>query len=171
MLIYLIRHGEPDYSAVKKAGYQGFGRELGSLSLTGIKQAHQAAQNPLWASIELLLASPYPRALQTALELTRNHHFPVRVELGLHEWLPDKNGLATDQTAAAAYQAYQQHGGQAAAGFTYETVTELKSRALTVFQKYVGHYQKIACVTHGELISQLTGRGNVQYCEIRQIRI
>lgn len=171
MLIYLIRHGEPDYTAVKKAGYQGFGRELGGLSLAGIKQARQAAQNTLFDQIELLLVSPYPRALQTALELARNHHFPVRVELGLHEWLPDKNGTATDQTAAAAYQAYQQHGGQAAAGFAYETATELKARVTTAFQKYVGHYQKIACVTHGELISQLTGRDNVQYCEVRQIRI
>ncbi|WP_010580977.1 histidine phosphatase family protein [Liquorilactobacillus vini] len=169
MIIYLIRHGEPDYAAVKAAGYLGFGRELAGLSKRGRWQAQQAAQDPIFDQIELLLSSPYPRALQTALELSRHQAFPVKVELGLHEWLPAKHGLVTDDQAAAAYQAYRQQPEFCQAPWDYETVGELKKRAVNVFQKYATDYTTIACVTHGELIHQFTGNDQTDFCQIQKI--
>lgn len=35
-LFYLIRHGEPDYDAVTKLGFYGFGRRIASMPLIRI---------------------------------------------------------------------------------------------------------------------------------------
>ncbi|WP_281164419.1 histidine phosphatase family protein [Liquorilactobacillus sicerae] len=169
LIIYLIRHGEPDYTAVKTAGYLGFGRELAGLSKRGIRQAQQAAKNPIFDQIELLISSPYPRALQTALELSRHQAFPVKVELGLHEWLPAKNKAVTDDQAVAAYQAYRHAPNFCQTALDYETAGELKKRAVKVFQRYAADYATIACVTHGELIRQFTGNERTEFCQIQKL--
>ena len=93
MKVYLIRHSEPTYEQVTTAGLTGFGRELGSLTDRGIMLAQQCAQQPLFAQVQLILSSPYTRALQTALEIVRFNDIPLKVELGLHEWLPDDTGV------------------------------------------------------------------------------
>ena len=66
MKVYLIRHSEPTYQQVTTAGLTGFGRELGGLTDRGIMLAQQCAQQPLFAQVQLILSSPYTRALQTA---------------------------------------------------------------------------------------------------------
>lgn len=66
MRIVLIRHGEPDKSYVDEKGFIGQGRDLAPLSDLGIEQAKEASNHSLLQGGQIILSSPYTRALQTA---------------------------------------------------------------------------------------------------------
>jgi len=89
MKIILIRHGEPDYSHVVQRGFVGSGLDLAHLSKEGEAQAAEAAKDARLDGAQLILASPYSRALHTAAIISRHRNLPLEVELDLHEWLPD----------------------------------------------------------------------------------
>ena len=89
MKLLFVRHGHPDYSEPKALGYPGFGNDLAPLDVLGRTQAEQAAQDPRLRQGQLIVASPFTRALQTAAILSRRLDLDLRVEVGLHEWLPD----------------------------------------------------------------------------------
>ena len=89
MDLLLVRHGEPDYSDVDKRGYAGHGRDLAKLTEKGVQQAEQAAGDKRLPGADLILSSPYTRALQTASVISRVTGIPLTVETDLHEWMPD----------------------------------------------------------------------------------
>ena len=68
---YLIRHGEPDYCNMLEKGFYGFGRSFTPLSETGVKQAEKIAKDKRLKTAELIVSSPYTRALQTAAIISR----------------------------------------------------------------------------------------------------
>ncbi len=70
-MFYLIRHGKTDYSEINTKIYQGFGSNLARLSELGIRQIRETAGDPRLRGADLILASPYTRALQTAAILSR----------------------------------------------------------------------------------------------------
>ena len=86
---YLVRHGQPDYSGLQERGLFGFGRDFAPLSPLGVQQAEKAAQDARLQQAELIVSSPYTRALQTAQIISLRTGIPVTVELDLHEWVPD----------------------------------------------------------------------------------
>ncbi|ETY73478.1 histidine phosphatase family protein [Lactiplantibacillus fabifermentans] len=169
MKVYLIRHGEPDYTEVKAAHYVSYGREFGGLTPAGIGQAQQRGQT-LPPDIQLILTSPYTRALQTALEIARHTTIPVQVELGLHEWQPDLTGtqLQTDAEVTQIYAEYQRSPTICPQNFPfqYETAPAVCERVNAVLAKYANDYDCLACVTHGEVMHQLTGQSTFNYCEM-----
>ena len=65
-MFYLVRHGKTDYSEKNTGIYQGYGVNLAPLSAKGIKDAEKAADFLKKQKIDLILSSPYTRALQTA---------------------------------------------------------------------------------------------------------
>ena len=80
MTIYLMRHGEPTYRDTTALGLPGMGAELGQLRPEGIRQAEEAAKDPRIQDADLIVASPYPRALQTAAIVSRRIDRPsVRI--------------------------------------------------------------------------------------------
>ena len=66
MKVVLIRHGEPRYDEVIKRGYIGQGYDLGKLTGRGVKQAINVSSSFRLDDAELIVSSPYTRALQTA---------------------------------------------------------------------------------------------------------
>ena len=66
MKIIFIRHGECDKSGADERGFIGLGRDLAPLTAAGVAQAQAAAESPLLQGCQLILSSPYTRALQTA---------------------------------------------------------------------------------------------------------
>jgi len=165
MQVHLIRHSEPTYAQVNKANFTGFGRELGALTAHGIELAQQRAHDPLFQNVQLMLTSPYTRALQTALEIVRFNDLPLKVELGLHEWLPDISGQRTDtdEEASAAYATYRQNNGERISygGLPYESAVEVKNRVTDTLAKYAQQYDCTACVTHGEVMRQFGNHRDV----------
>lgn len=86
---YLIRHGKPDYSEMMEKGFFGYGRDFAPLSEEGIKQAEATSMDERLKSANIIVPSPYTRALQTAQIISKNTGIDVVVELDLHEWIPD----------------------------------------------------------------------------------
>ena len=70
-LFYLIRHGEPIYDNMLEKGFWGFGRDFAPLSEKGIEQAEITAKDIRLKSAEIIVSSPYTRAMQTAQIISR----------------------------------------------------------------------------------------------------
>lgn len=71
MKIIFIRHGEPDKTLVDYRGFIGQGRDMAPLTSTGITQAEEASLNPLLKNCQIIISSPYTRALQTAAVISK----------------------------------------------------------------------------------------------------
>lgn len=90
-LFYLVRHGEANYEYMFENGFWGFGRDFAPLSEKGKQQAEITAKDIRLKNAELIVSSPYTRALQTAQIISRETGIQVEVDIDLHEWIPDEN--------------------------------------------------------------------------------
>ena len=165
MEIVFVRHGEPTYEYVGERGFVGHGRALSQLTQEGRRQALEAAQNPLLKDVELLVASPYPRALETAAILSRRLDLDIEVELDLREWEPDlTQTFSTDEASIQAFKLCEDNRGVCPPGseLQYEELETVFNRAKKCLLKYLP-YRKIAVVSHGVLIRQFS-QGKTPYC-------
>ena len=106
-MFYFVRHGKTDYSERNTKIYQGFGVNLAGLSGTGKEQIRKAAKDERMKGIDLILCSPYTRAVQTAAILSGESGADIVIETDLHEWLANKNFVYEDDgTAERAYEEY-----------------------------------------------------------------
>lgn len=168
MEIVLIRHGEPNYSPCDKRNFIGHGRALAPLSELGLKQAEQVALDSILKQSEIIISSPYPRALQTAAVISREIGLKISVEMDLREWEPDKTyQFKSSQEAECLYQDFCACKGIYPDGENrkWEQVDEIISRIAPIFESYYKmEYKKIIIVTHGGIIRRFTGEGKVKYC-------
>ena len=150
-LFYLIRHGEPDYDAVSKLGFYGFGRSFAPLSECGVKQAEETAKDARLLDVDLIICSPYTRALQTAAIISREIGKEIIVEPELHEWIVDKtNSIKSSEEVAMLAREFQEYRGVHPDGkqMRWETLESLRSRIKRVADKYAD-YNKVIIVGHG----------------------
>ena len=158
-MFYLIRHGKTDYSEINTKIYQGFGSNLARLSELGIRQIRETAGDPRLRGADLILASPYTRALQTAAILSRELGAEIVVETDLHEWLANKYYVyEDDETAERAYLEYEACGGVYPAGEerAWEDAASIRARVLPVLRKYA-RYGKVIVAGHGMMIRAVAG--------------
>lgn len=175
MEILLIRHGQADYTEIDAFGYPGFGRDLAPLSELGRKQAADASEDPRLNGTELLVSSSFTRALQTAAILSRQLNLELRVEPGLHEWLPDLtfSTSAVSEVHQAAEE-YRSCNGvwTPECQYRWESAEQLRNRVLKVLMSYKqAGWQKIAVVTHGMVIQQLVPSERVANCEMLKLTL
>ena len=150
-LFYLIRHGEPDYEAVSKLGFYGFGRSFAPLSECGLKQAEETAKDIRLLDADLIICSPYTRALQTAAIISREIDKEIVVEPELHEWIVDRtNSITSSEEVEMLGKEFQECKGVYPDGqeMRWETVSSLKKRIKRVADKYAD-YDKVIVVGHG----------------------
>lgn len=150
-LFYLIRHGEPDYEAVSKIGFYGFGRSFAPLSEKGIQQAQETANDPRLVEADLIICSPYTRALQTAAIISRKINKEIIVEPELHEWIVDKtNSIKSSEEVAVFGREFQECKGVYPEGMElkWEELSSLRERIRRVVDKYTD-YEKVIIVGHG----------------------
>lgn len=167
MEILFIRHGEPDYQPCDERGFIGHGRALAPLSPEGVLQAEEVSKNPVLTGCEVILSSPYTRALQTAAIISKNTGLSIIVETDLHEWMPDKTfQYKSSAEADELFKDYQNNKGIYPKGQIkkWESVEELIARAVPVLNKYSA-YEKIIAVCHGEIIRRFTGESGIEYCK------
>ena len=156
--LYLIRHGEADYGEMMEKGFWGFGRSFAPLSQNGINQAETIANDARLKSAELIVSSPYTRALQTAAIISRVTGLKICIEVDLHEWEPDKLNLyTTSEEAFMLTHEFNLHKGVYPEGqqMRWETLEEVKSRMRRVADKYTD-YNKVIFVGHGMAFRTLT---------------
>lgn len=164
-LFYLVRHGEPDYSQISEAGFWGFGRAFAPLSEKGIEQAELTAADKRLKTADIILSSPYTRALQTAGIISRKTGLKVIVEVDLHEWIPDKtNKNKTSQEASALKEEFVKYKGIYPEGtqMKWETLDEMQLRMRRVADKYAD-YNKVIIVGHGMAFRYLVGQKDGVY--------
>lgn len=157
----LIRHGETSYNEVKNLGFKGHGLALSPLNSNGIKEIETLSKNKIFENSDILISSPYTRAMQTASIIGNKYNLKVNVELLLHEWLPDLTYEYNDELVffknyKIAFKEYKMK--QEGKNFTYndkiESLENLKTRAINTLRKYYG-YNKVIVVTHSLLIHLL----------------
>jgi len=158
-MFYLVRHGKTDYSERNKGIYQGFGVNLAPLSEKGIRDAEKAAAYLKKQKIDLILSSPYTRAVQTAAIIPKQTKADIIIETDLHEWLADKDyKWVDDKTEEKRYKKYLNNNGVYPAGKPkrWESHEHLKHRIDQVLSKYMD-YKKVAVVCHGTIIEAASG--------------
>jgi broad specificity phosphatase PhoE len=166
--IILIRHGEPRYDEVLARNYFGMGYDLGKLTDRGVEQAEQRALDPILKGAELIISSPYTRALQTAAIISRATGIKLTVENDLHEWMPDVT-FKFEMTGNGPYEEYMSAKGVRTKDHMYhwEEYEVLKNRVRNALEKYK-HYKKIIVVCHGIVMSTMTKIDDmIEHCGVR----
>lgn len=173
MKIVFIRHGEPNYNEVDSREFIGLGRELASLTPEGVNQAEKVSKSPLLLGAEIIVSSPYTRALQTAAVISKNVGLSIAVETDLHEQLFDKTFMVKGAEEAKALNLdFIKYSGEAPTGEDkkWESISEITNRIKPVIDKYYDlGYKKIIVVSHGGIIRRFTGKWKIDYCDIEEI--
>lgn len=164
----LIRHGEPRYDEVTKRGYTGMGYDMGRLSDTGILQAEKRADDTSLKGAEIIVSSPYTRALQTAAIISRITRIPLMVENDIHEWIPDTT-FSCELDVKGYFKKYINQRGVPSREDVFESYDNLKKRVDDVLNKY-RNFKKVIVVCHGIVISTQTHFDDaIEHCGLRKV--
>lgn len=157
MELILIRHGQTDYAPCLARGFIGHGHNLGALTPKGVAQAKTAALSPLLKGAQIIVASPYTRALQTAAYVAQTTGLDIVIEHDLREWEPDLSYTYADtETACIAAEEYMLRNGMCweSRKPRWENACCLRRRALNCLKPYAEQYDKIIAVTHSMVMQQ-----------------
>lgn len=173
MKIIFIRHGEPDKSLVDERGFIGQGRDMAPLSELGILQAEQISKDIQLNKCQLIVSSPYTRALQTAAIISKNIGLDIKVEVDLHEFIPDKSFQVKGEAEnKVLHKEFMKYFGEYPEGEArkWETIQEIIKRTKPVLDKYYDlKYDKIIVVAHGGVIRRYAGVGLIEHCQICEV--
>ncbi len=151
MHLLLIRHGE---SGVDQAC-----PEEGTLTKNGVRQAELAGEALIGQGIERMFSSPYPRAMQTALNISRKIGLPVEIRHRLHE----KSGPGKRETRSEIVAKFPQfivpkdmpEAWWPDRDETWEDVYSRVRPLIAEFQSMEGKHERIAAVAHGGSIDAI----------------
>ena len=153
-MFYLIRHGETDYSERGTKIYQGHGENLAPLTERGIQQILETAKDPRLKDADIIISSPYTRAIHTSAILSKELQINIRIETDIHEWQADiQYNFLCSEIAEKHCKEFNIYDGVYPKGIspTWENNEMLKNRLHSVLDKYKS-YEKIIVVCHGMLI-------------------
>ena len=86
---YLIRHGKPDYTYGDTHGFIGQGHDFAPLKTEKIEEVIETAKDKRLKDAQIIISSPYTRALQTASIISKETGIDIVVESDIMEWQPD----------------------------------------------------------------------------------
>lgn len=86
---YLIRHGKPDYTYGDTHGFIGQGHDFAPLKQDRIREVIETSKDARLKNAQIIVASPYTRALQTASIISKETGLEIVVEPDIREWQPD----------------------------------------------------------------------------------
>ncbi|MCL1786866.1 MAG: phosphoglycerate mutase family protein [Defluviitaleaceae bacterium] len=169
--IIFMRHSEPDYSFVTERKYAGHGLDLAQLTENGINIAENASHDKRLDNAQIIIASPYTRALQTAAIISKNRQLDIKIENDLHEWMPDLSfRYSTKEEAQKASELCKAHKGVRPkdSQIAFENLEDVFNRAKNALLRY-RQYEKIIVVTHGVVIQQFSFAPHIPFCGILEI--
>lgn len=155
---FFIRHGEADYAPCLDRSFIGLGIEMAQLTQKGIEQIKAASLDSRLLDAEVIISSPFTRALQSASIIADKINKDIQIEIDVREWCPDTSYLyKNDHEINALHNDFEFHKGIYPIGETklWEDCKSVKKRALAVLEKYK-HFEKVVIVCHGYLISMTT---------------
>ncbi|MFC0628318.1 histidine phosphatase family protein [Kribbella deserti] len=166
-LIYLVRHGEPDYEPIDSRGWPGLSSGLAVLTPVGIKQAVAVADELSGVAANYLVCSPYTRAIQSAALIGHRLALGVRVDLDFGDWLPDTGGAwrgPADVRGIAAELA--EFDGEWPDGVPrrWEPLSRVRERATAALRRCAASTDgPILVVTHNRVIQAITGAADTPH--------
>jgi len=169
--LILIRHGEPDYSYVTERQFKGHGKDLAVLSSRGKEQAEIVSGDRRLLGADIIVSSPYTRALQTAAIISRNTGIRLEVETDLHEWIVDLNYdfNSEEYVRAVAEEATRMKGVHSGkCKYNWESFEHVAQRAYRALYPYL-KYDKVIVVTHGIVMQQFKFQKEIPYCGIIEL--
>jgi broad specificity phosphatase PhoE len=163
--ILFVRHGQPDWPFADERGLHGAARDLVGLTPRGVSQAEDIATNALLEGAELILTSPYTRALHTAAIISRCRGLRIQVEYDLREWVPDMTGICDSFAVIRALaEDFRLHAGEYPDGESrvWETLSSLRTRVHGVLERFEA-WNKIIVVSHEMAIGSVTGVNEIEF--------
>lgn len=173
--IYLVRHGEADYEAIRERHWPGKLADLAPLTALGFEQANAAGERLAGVGAAKLLSSPFTRTMQTASAVSCRVGLAIEVDLDLHEWLPDDTFRWHDLTEVRALVAqFDSCGGEWPAGErrVWEPLSSVRRRASAALRRAaasVADSGPLIAVCHEMVIRSVTGEIKTRHGEIRCI--
>jgi broad specificity phosphatase PhoE len=158
-----IRHGEADYSHCRARGFMGHGNDLAQLTEKGINQIKQTSEDIRLVDADIIISSPYTRALQSASIIASKLGRDINIEVDVHEWLPDKSFMfKTFEEADAFNRDFIACDGIYPEGEIklWEDIVSIDKRVKRVLDKYK-HLKKVIVVCHEMVMTVATGRSFV----------
>ncbi|QGQ96585.1 histidine phosphatase family protein [Paenibacillus psychroresistens] len=169
--IVFMRHSKPDYSFVLERKYIGHGIDLAQLTEEGISIAEKASFDNRLDNSEIIISSPYTRALQTAAIISKNRQLGIKIELDLHEWMPDLSfQFKSIEEALIAEELCTKYKGVCPENseMKFEDFENVFKRAKKALLRY-SSYKKIIVVAHSIVICRFVPYPNIPYCGISEI--
>lgn len=158
-MFYFVRHGAADDTEMGSKFYRGIDMYLCKLSEEGVLQIENAAKDERLQGADIIICSPYTRAVHSAAILSKALGAPIAIENDLHEWCADKNfAQKSDEEAINALKEFITNRGEYPAGEErdWETASGIRTRVLNVLRRY-SSYRRVIVIGHGLVILSLTG--------------
>lgn len=167
--VLFIRHGEANYNIIDERGFIGQGRSYAPLTEKGISQINKTACDIKLDGSELVISSPYTRALQSASIIASKLNLNLKVEVDLHEWIPDivNYDYKSSEDCFRLYKDYNKHNGIYPKGEkkVWESKDHLSIRVKKVIDEYL-KYNKIIVVCHEMVIRSFIDKEKIANGEI-----
>lgn len=164
---YFVRHGEPNYRPIEERGFIGHGRDLAPLTERGIQQLKATSRDERLKGCNVIVSSPYTRAMQSAAILSKELGLDLQVEVDLHEWLPDRTFNYKIGELKLLSDDFSLHKGVYPNNEErrWESAASIIERVKRVLDEYA-KYDKVILVCHGTLIRIVTGHADAAQGEI-----
>lgn len=165
---YFIRHGRANYSYGDRHGFRGHGHDLAPLLPSTKWEVEEAAKDVRLKKAQLILSSPYTRALETAFIIAKETGLDIQIEPDLMEWQPDLTyQYATKKEMQAQYADFLKCKGQHPQNEVkvWEEKEHVKRRMQSVLEKYT-NYSHVIVVAHKVLFQSICNCQDLQPAQI-----
>lgn len=163
----LVRHGEPDYEAIKDFARIDVAKNFAPLTEAGVRQIYKSIELLKKEKADIIISSPYTRALQGAGIMARELELEMRVEPMLYEWQLDATQSVRNRFLIKRL-VRQFNRKKWNSHCKWESSESVKERVLKVFDKY-SEYDKVIVSCHAMMMGYTTGDMRAyEYGEIKR---
>ena len=166
---YFIRHGKPDYTYGDTHGFIGQGHDFAPLKEENINDVIETSKDERLKNAQIIVSSPYTRALQTASIISKETGIDIIVEPDIREWQPDLTyQYKSSDEMKEYYKEYVENDGiyPANENKKWETKEQLRTRVMSVINKYKDKYDKVIVVAHKMAFKSISDCGDMKPAEI-----
>jgi len=159
MEVVFVRHGIPDYKLSDERKMTQLEKDYAPLNRDHIPDIQTLSLDSVFKGAQIIISSPYTRALQTAEIINRKLVLDLFVEHDLREWRADLDGGYIDlDERDRRWVEYRQNlkCKCVSTSANYETTSHLQKRVIDVLNRF-RHYEKIVVVSHLNVYESLFG--------------
>ncbi len=135
----------------------------------GIKELKETSKDNRLKNCDIIISSPYTRALQSAAILSKELRIDTAVEVDLHEWIPDIVNFQhkTSEDCFSLYRDFNLHNGihPKNDNKVWETNESMKKRMNGVLERYL-NYDRVIVVCHDLVIRSMVQHEKIATGEI-----